>query len=371
MKSLIEIHAIRPLGANNINRDDTGSPKSVVLGDCRRQRISSQCHERARRDYEHRHFGAPPSARTKRIPRIIADRLIGEGQDEEDSLKIACKACELAGLKISKKKDVLTTLVFVTASAVQEFGDIVSENHADILNGKFKDDKALKNALFNKAGAYDCFMYGRMVAKDPIFSIESCRQAAHSFSVGPMNEDFDSFTALDEMNNGEEDAGAGHMDLAQFAASTMYEYSAVNVEQLNDYVKEYGAEIDIKEQLVRRLKSTIFAVPTGKKSMYATNSLPTHILIVVGAETFPLGSMLKAFIKPVENNDPDEAAERLASAFAKTSNMYGSQRDCFFLGQTLPDAIDNDDVVDDVDSLIESVVERALINAGVSEETYV
>ena len=43
----IELHLIQNFAPSNLNRDDTGSPKTCEFGGYRRARISSQCIKRA------------------------------------------------------------------------------------------------------------------------------------------------------------------------------------------------------------------------------------------------------------------------------------------------------------------------------------
>ena len=45
----IEVHLIQNFAPSNLNRDDTGQPKSATFGGFRRARISSQCGKRAAR----------------------------------------------------------------------------------------------------------------------------------------------------------------------------------------------------------------------------------------------------------------------------------------------------------------------------------
>ena len=42
MTTFVDIHALQTLPPSNINRDDTGSPKSAFFGGVQRQRVSSQ-----------------------------------------------------------------------------------------------------------------------------------------------------------------------------------------------------------------------------------------------------------------------------------------------------------------------------------------
>lgn len=40
---LIEVHMLKNYPATNLNRDDTGAPKTCMFGGVQRGRISSQC----------------------------------------------------------------------------------------------------------------------------------------------------------------------------------------------------------------------------------------------------------------------------------------------------------------------------------------
>lgn len=52
----LDIHAIQILPPSNVNRDDTGSPKTANFGGVTRARVSSQAWKKAIRDY-FRDFG--------------------------------------------------------------------------------------------------------------------------------------------------------------------------------------------------------------------------------------------------------------------------------------------------------------------------
>lgn len=47
----MDVHAVQTLPPSNINRDDTGSPKTAQYGGIRRARVSSQSWKRAIREY--------------------------------------------------------------------------------------------------------------------------------------------------------------------------------------------------------------------------------------------------------------------------------------------------------------------------------
>ena len=47
----LDVHVIQTVPPSNINRDDTGSPKTAQYGGVRRARVSSQAWKKAMRDY--------------------------------------------------------------------------------------------------------------------------------------------------------------------------------------------------------------------------------------------------------------------------------------------------------------------------------
>ena len=50
-KLFIDVHAIQTLPPSNMNRDDSGSPKTAQYGGVKRARVSSQAWKRAMRKY--------------------------------------------------------------------------------------------------------------------------------------------------------------------------------------------------------------------------------------------------------------------------------------------------------------------------------
>ena len=75
--TFLDIHVVQTAPPANINRDDSGSPKTAVYGGVRRARVSSQSWKRAvRKAFEADPAMAPESGiRTKRLPQVIGDRL--------------------------------------------------------------------------------------------------------------------------------------------------------------------------------------------------------------------------------------------------------------------------------------------------------
>ena len=73
MTTFIDIHALQTLPPSNINRDDTGSPKSAFFGGVQRQRVSSQAWKSVIRRYFESHLDRSKlGVRT----RLVADKVV-------------------------------------------------------------------------------------------------------------------------------------------------------------------------------------------------------------------------------------------------------------------------------------------------------
>lgn len=79
---LFEIHMLKNFPATNLNRDETGAPKTCYFGGSQRGRISSQCLKRSWRTSEL--FGALESRgwRSRNLPEMVAKKLREMNVDE-------------------------------------------------------------------------------------------------------------------------------------------------------------------------------------------------------------------------------------------------------------------------------------------------
>jgi len=66
--------------------------------------------------------------------------------------------------------------------------------------------------------AVDIAMFGRMLAANTQYNMEAAVQVAHAITVHKVSVEDDFFTAVDDLNNGEEDMGSGHLGETEFAA---------------------------------------------------------------------------------------------------------------------------------------------------------
>src|SRR6185369_13457269 len=90
--------------------------------------------------------------------------------------------------------------------------------------------------------AVDIALFGRMLAAVPDYNVEAATQVAHALSVHRVEVEDDYFSAVDDLNTGEEDRGAGHIGETEFAAGLFYLYVCVNRDLL---VENLGGDQDL------------------------------------------------------------------------------------------------------------------------------
>lgn len=106
MTTFIQLHLLTAYPAANLNRDDTGAPKTVMLGGATRLRISSQSLKRAWRTselFEHAlagHIGI----RSGRIAREAAEILVKSGIEPRKAVDYVKAIGECFG-KVKTKAD--------------------------------------------------------------------------------------------------------------------------------------------------------------------------------------------------------------------------------------------------------------------------
>src|SRR3954468_24740802 len=75
-RTIIDVYVLQTVPPSNLNRDDTGSPKTAVYGGVRRARVSSQAWKRAiRLAFADLLDDAQLGERTKRVGESLAQRI--------------------------------------------------------------------------------------------------------------------------------------------------------------------------------------------------------------------------------------------------------------------------------------------------------
>lgn len=320
----VDIHVIQTVPASNLNRDDTGSPKTCIYGGVTRARVSSQAWKRAvRLAFKDMLPEEELGIRTKKIVGLVAEqiRMIDSALSEEESEKMAVNALTNAGLKVKNAKIGTDALLFMSHKQAQALAELA-------VNGE-KDKKAYKAALA-KEPSVDMALFGRMIAADPSLNYDAACQVAHAVSTHAVETEYDYFTAVDDMGD-EDSAGAGHLGVNEFNSSTLYRYATVNCMEL--YRSLGNATPEVVEAFA---KAFIMSMPTGKQNSYANDTLPSGVYIAVRTDR-PV-SLVPAFEKPIHPSDDGferHSLNEIAKYAKKVSDYAEEPSAVFVIGEEL------------------------------------
>ncbi len=324
MSRFVQLHLLISYPPSNPNRDDLGRPKTAVMGGANRLRISSQSLKRAWRQSEifSTALGNHKGIRTKSMGREIHRKLLEKGVSEKNALEWAGSIVERFGK--CKGKDAEDKLAVLDIEQLAHFS---TEEVAaiDALIEKLAREKSTPTdkdlALLRKENSSaDIALFGRMLASEPGFNVDASTQVAHALSVHKVAVEDDFFTAVDDLNRGDEDRGSGHMGDTEFAAALFYLYVCIDRESL---VANLGGNNALANKTLGALLESIAKVPPGgKQNSFANRVYASYILAEKGSQQ--PRSLAVAYLKPVNGeNMAAEAIGALETTRANMDKVYG------------------------------------------------
>jgi CRISPR system Cascade subunit CasC len=168
--------------------------------------------------------------------------------------------------------------------------------------------------------AVDIALFGRMLADSPAFNTEAACQVAHAITVHRAAVEDDFFTAVDDLNHREEDAGSAHMGDQGFGAGLFYQYVCIDCDRLKENLGDAGLAQRAIEALI---DATATVAPGGKQNSFASRAWAYYVLAEKGSRQ-PRALSL-AFMKPVNERDDgmlDNAVKALESMRANLDKVY-------------------------------------------------
>jgi len=196
----------------------------------------------------------------------------------------------------------------------------IKELTATLIQRQSGPDKEELALLRKHHTAADIALFGRMLASSPAFNTEAAVQVAHALSVHRVVVEDDFFTAVDDLNTGEEDLGAGHMGDTEFAAGLFYLYVCIDRELL---VKNLSDNKELADKAIAALIECAATIaPTGKQNSFASRARASYIMCETGDQQ--PRSLSVAFLKPVSAGDMLPAAiHALEKERENIDNAYG------------------------------------------------
>lgn len=324
----IDIHALQTVPYANLNRDDLGSPKTLMYGGAERTRVSSQSWKRAVRHEIEQRLGQP-AVRTRRLVQGIADRLTAQGWDRDLALAGGSQVVLSAGkdgIKVEDDKITTSVTFYLPAAGIDELAAIVA-GHRDAVTaeaGKKKPAAVLPKdrveAVLRSRNATIQLM-GRMLAELPGAEVDGAVQFAHAFTTHATVVETDFFTAVDDIEK-LGDAGSAHMNSGQFSAGTFYRYANVGLGTLAANLD--GDLATARELATAFLRAFITTVPSGKQNATAAMTIPDLVYVAVRADR-PI-SLAAAFEDPVRSQIgyADPSRDALSSYAARLHEYWGT-----------------------------------------------
>jgi len=323
MSRFIQLHLLTSYPPANLNRDDMGRPKTAKMGGVDRLRISSQSLKRAWRTSELFRSGVDDhlGTRTKKLGKEVYDKFIKAQIPDKDAIAWAKSIAGIFGKMKGKdnssngseeegdarkkkgkesEKDSLEIeqLAHISPEEMDLVWDLVDKCRLE----KRAPEQEELNLLRKSETAVDIALFGRMLASHPDKNADAACQVSHAISVHPVVIEDDYFTAVDDLNKHEEDAGAAHIGERGFAAALFYTYICINKDLLIDNL---GGKEELANKAIKALTETAIKVsPTGMQNSHASRAYASYVLTEKG-EQQPR-SLAIAFLKPIEGKKYDE-----------------------------------------------------------------
>ena len=311
----VQIHALVSYPPSNLNRDDMGRPKTAVMGGKQRLRISSQSLKRAWRESEFflEALSGHVGIRTKRLGEKVYFALI-TGSSLSSVLNNTEDKVNPAMDEISAQKwTEYVVQVFAKGDTNTKFRaeQLVHVSHEEISqidkflakiakNGKEPtDSEDLKSLMLKPVTDVDIALFGRMIAASPKYGVDAAAQVAHPITIHPVVIEDDYFTAVDDLNSHDEDAGAAHLGVSEYGAGVFYTYVCINRELL---IENLGGDVDLATKAICALIECVAKIgPRGKQNSYASRVYASYMMVELGS--YQPRSLAAAFLGPLSGDN--------------------------------------------------------------------
>lgn len=361
MTTFLQLHLLTAYPPSNLNRDDTGRPKTATFGGEPRLRISSQSLKRAWRTspvFGDRLRGQMGS-RTQRLGEQIEAHLRKSGMPEEKAIETAQKIAGVFG-KLGDDEDnptYIKQLAFVAPEELQRAYALADRALAG------EEIEATADALLVKSdGAADIAMFGRMLADNPAFNREAAAQVAHALTTHRAAVEDDYYVAVDDLKRADQhdDVGTSFIGVQEYGAGLFYLYVCVDCDLL---ARNLGGDRALARDAIAALVESAATVsPRGKQASFASRARASYLLAECGSQQ--PRTLAAAFLKPVADHDGDLAGASIGALTGFRDNLdlvYGPCADSRAEMRATVDSTDakTDEVVRGAQGTLAEVIEFA------------
>lgn len=301
VSTFLQMHVLTAYPTSNLNRDDSGRPKTVEFGGVQRLRISSQSLKRAWRTspvFQQRLTGYMGS-RTQRLGELVLERLTTGGMDAGKAQEVARSiAASFGKLEDGKAKNptLIRQLAFVSPAERERALALADRAVAG-------EELALKadDVLLHVDTAADIAMFGRMLADQPSFNRDAAVQVAHAFTTHAGVTEDDYYVAVDDLKRREDgdDLGTSFIGVQEFGAGLFYSYACIDLGLL---VRNLDGHAGVARDALSALVEAAATVsPTGKQASFASRARASYLQLELGTQQ--PRTLAAAFMQPVTGAD--------------------------------------------------------------------
>jgi CRISPR system Cascade subunit CasC len=367
-KQKLVLHMLTAMPPHNVNRDEDGRPKTAMLGDTLRGRISSQAKKRALRYAGHlpdgqrairtrelaiklfrdltRPGGGALDDTSAALIALAVNHAIGAGgkapdRAEAEAVLAPKKAADRAKRVAKIVDEMQMDEAAATRRAVEEAlgteqGLVVSTREiasADALVARLRSAPADQKGVLVEAEVdalkqrglldqdsrdLDLALFGRMVAALPRHNIEAAASISHAITTHGFSIEADYFSAGEELNV-LEGTGAAITSYGFYGSGVYYQHAVLDYDHLLENLN--GDRALTRQAVELFLHGLVHAQPKGKRNAFASDTAAIFVIARrTASATVNLGF---AFLDPVKGADvAKESIKRLRDFDAAIAEAY-------------------------------------------------
>ena len=328
MTTFLQLHLLTAYPPSNLNRDDTGRPKTVIFGGEPRLRVSSQSLKRAWRTSSvfTERLADRMGKRTQRLGEEIRDRLTAAGMDAPRATETARRIAGVFGKLEDEKSDDATYIKQLAFVSPQERERAFAMADRVLAGESIAPDE--KSLLGMTDGAADIAMFGRMLADSPAYNREAAAQVAHALTTHRAAVEDDYYVAVDDLKNpaAHDDIGTSFIGVQEYGAGLFYLYACVDCDLLARNLN--GDAALARDALDALVTSAATVAPRGKQASFASRARATFAMAERGPQQ--PRTLAAAFLKPVVGGEAGVVESSIRSLLAFRDNLdavYGACAD--------------------------------------------
>ncbi|MEV7283028.1 type I-E CRISPR-associated protein Cas7/Cse4/CasC [Streptomyces sp. NPDC093252] len=333
----LDLHVLQPVTASNLNRGESGHPKTITLGGAERAMVSSAAWKRPVRLEMEEELGEH-AARTRMVPPVLAEALRAQGWPDDlaefTASQVALSA-RTGGLKTNPQQGHRTqAMLYLPADTTGRLQKICTDHRTELEQALAEQNTTGKQApplLPAKQIAAELTrrtttinLFGRMLAEIPTGHVDGAVQMAPAFTVHDTRLQPDFFTAVEDWPRPNE-PGSAHLETAFLTTGVFYRFATVNVTAL---IANLDGDTAAAQKLIGLFAWTFtMAMPRGKQTSTAPHCVPDLVHYAV-RDRRPI-SYGPAFEQPVTARGQGYTAparRALADYAATIDRLTGTRR---------------------------------------------